>query len=185
MAAQLTATVPQHLEFAVFSSKFTSTLILSCLLCIWYMLIFVGNLHVAVLWLTTAPMSRILVTQVLTKLVDHVHTLLLLWAQVHLKNLHVWFCFLTQRSSLFSEICQIRLDFDTFSTGISTKGVCSDSFAVTGTTLSTNTLPVLCGTLTGQHCKFWKLVHMTMLGLQKTVTMLTIDFFSVLWKCKI
>merc|ERR1719323_984731 len=52
-----------------------------------------------------------------------------------------------------SGICQIRLDFDTFSLGIGTKGTCSDSFKITGPT-NTNALPNLCGKLTGQHIYF-------------------------------
>ena len=51
------------------------------------------------------------------------------------------------------EICQIRLDFDKFSTTVATTGICTDSFDVTGPT-NTNALTVLCGTLTGQHCKY-------------------------------
>ena len=48
-------------------------------------------------------------------------------------------------------ICQIRLDFDVFSTTL-TSGKCVDTFEVTGPSMS----PVyrtLCGTLTGQHSK--------------------------------
>merc|ERR1719323_97680 len=52
-----------------------------------------------------------------------------------------------------SGICQIRLDFDTFSLGIGTKGTCSDSFKITCPT-NTNVLPNLCGKLTGQHIYF-------------------------------
>ena len=51
-----------------------------------------------------------------------------------------------------SNICQIRLDFDKFVTTIGTKGVCTDSFIVTGPGTA-NSLPTLCGTLTGQHCE--------------------------------
>ena len=53
----------------------------------------------------------------------------------------------------FSAICQIRLDFDTFEL-IEADGVCTDSFVVTAPT-STNSLPTLCGKLTGQHCKYF------------------------------
>ena len=49
------------------------------------------------------------------------------------------------------EICQIRLDFDTFSTTL-TSGQCIDSFDVTAPSMSP-TYRTLCGTLTGQHSK--------------------------------
>lgn len=56
---------------------------------------------------------------------------------------------------LSTEICQIRLDFDTFSTTIaSTTGTCTDSFKITGNTRGSNTTPNLCGTLSGQHMYF-------------------------------
>ena len=54
---------------------------------------------------------------------------------------------------LNSDICQMRLDFDTFTTTIATDGVCTDSFIVTSPGTA-NSLPTLCGTLKNQHCKF-------------------------------
>merc|ERR1712012_1522444 len=60
----------------------------------------------------------------------------------------------TSVTPISSNICQIRLDFDTFSTTIaSADGTCTDSFTVTGPS-NTNSLPVLCGKLTGQHLYF-------------------------------
>ena len=53
-----------------------------------------------------------------------------------------------------SEICQIRIDFDTFVTEIaSATGICTDTFTVTGNTFGGNATPNFCGTLSGQHCK--------------------------------
>jgi len=52
---------------------------------------------------------------------------------------------------LSSDICQLRLDFQTFSTVVATTGICTDSFKVTGNTMSSRTTTNLCGTLTGQH----------------------------------
>ena len=49
-----------------------------------------------------------------------------------------------------TSICQLRLDFEKFVTGIGTTGACTDSFVVTGPSNS-NGLQNLCGTLTGQH----------------------------------
>merc|ERR1711893_542199 len=51
-----------------------------------------------------------------------------------------------------SEICQIRFDFDTFSTtNTATTGVCADTFTITDNSKGGNTTPNLCGTLSGQH----------------------------------
>ena len=49
------------------------------------------------------------------------------------------------------DICQIRLDFVSVVTGTASAGTCSDS--ITATSPTSNTLPVLCGTLTGSHSK--------------------------------
>lgn len=54
---------------------------------------------------------------------------------------------------LSSSICQMRLDFKKFATTIATSGTCTDSFDITGPS-NTNSLSVLCGTLTGQHIYF-------------------------------
>ena len=55
---------------------------------------------------------------------------------------------------LNSEICQIRLDMDAFDlTETSTTGVCVDSFDVT--VGSSRDYYTLCGTLTGQHSKWF------------------------------
>jgi len=49
-----------------------------------------------------------------------------------------------------SDICQIRLDFDNFDiTEVTTTGVCTDSFTITGP--SGQNPHVLCGTLTNSH----------------------------------
>jgi len=51
-----------------------------------------------------------------------------------------------------SDICQIRFDFDTFSTtNTATTGVCADTFTITDNSKGGNTTPNLCGTLSGQH----------------------------------
>ena len=51
------------------------------------------------------------------------------------------------------DICQLRIDFDTFSTGqTATTGTCTDSFRITGPS-NTNSMSPLCGTLTNQHSK--------------------------------
>lgn len=52
----------------------------------------------------------------------------------------------------FTDICQFRLDFDTFVLGVASN-VCTDSFDVVSPTNS-NGLSTLCGKLTGQHCKY-------------------------------
>ena len=54
---------------------------------------------------------------------------------------------------LSSDICQLRLDFDTFDITETSPGdgTCVDSFLVTSG--SSRTYPTLCGTLTGQHSK--------------------------------
>ena len=53
----------------------------------------------------------------------------------------------------FSDICQLRLDFDNFDITETTAGVCTDSF---GTTTPAGQPPLdLCGTLTGSHCEFF------------------------------
>ena len=54
-------------------------------------------------------------------------------------------------SFIFSEICQMRLDFDNFDITETTAGVCTDSFTIAGQS-GQNPLD-LCGTLTGQHSK--------------------------------
>jgi len=58
---------------------------------------------------------------------------------------------------LNTDICQMRLDFDkfatTFTTSGATSGNCVDTFTITSPS-STNALPELCGTLTGQHIYF-------------------------------
>ena len=51
----------------------------------------------------------------------------------------------------FSDICQMRLDFDNFDITETTAGVCTDSLTVTGPT-GRNPMD-LCGTLTGMHRK--------------------------------
>ena len=76
----------------------------------------------------------------------------------------------------FIDICQIRLDFDTFKIGIGTTGTCSDSFQVTGPT-NTNALSVLCGTLTGQHCKWFELEKKSFFKRKKILQ--SFFFFSV------
>ena len=53
----------------------------------------------------------------------------------------------------FSDICQLRLDFDNFDITETTAGVCTDSFGAS-TPAGQPTLD-LCGTLTGSHCKFF------------------------------
>ena len=68
-------------------------------------------------------------------------------------------------NSCFPDICQIRLDFTAVdlqqpssTAGATTTGDCVDTIlAITpGTSSSSifNKHPDLCGTLTGQHCKF-------------------------------
>ena len=53
----------------------------------------------------------------------------------------------------FSDICQLRLDFDNFDITETTAGICTDSF---GTTTPAGQPPLdLCGTLTGSHCEFF------------------------------
>ena len=56
---------------------------------------------------------------------------------------------------LHSEICQIRLDMDTFDITDAAAGTCTDSFDIT--VGSSRDYYTLCGTLTGQHSKllFW------------------------------
>ena len=54
-------------------------------------------------------------------------------------------------SFIFSDICQMRLDFDNFDITETTAGICTDSFTVAGQS-GQNPLD-LCGTLTGQHSK--------------------------------
>merc|ERR1711963_1255246 len=49
---------------------------------------------------------------------------------------------------LSSDICQLRLDFQTFSTVVATTGICTDSFKVTGNTMSSRTTTNLSGTIT-------------------------------------
>ena len=52
-----------------------------------------------------------------------------------------------------SDICQLRLDFSMFDiTDVSTTGVCTDSFEVTGPTGRNPS--VICGTNTGLHSKY-------------------------------
>ena len=52
----------------------------------------------------------------------------------------------------FIAICQLRLDFTAFDlTEVAATGLCTDVFAVTGTTGKNP--DNLCGTLTGSHCK--------------------------------
>ena len=59
------------------------------------------------------------------------------------------FCLITLYV-LFSDICQLRLDFDNFDiTESTTAGTCTDSFAMTGPS-GQNPLN-LCGTLTDFH----------------------------------
>ena len=56
----------------------------------------------------------------------------------------------------FPEICQIRLDFITgnFAQPVAGTGVCDARDVVTTTPGGTGSVPVLCGDLTGQHCKY-------------------------------
>ena len=60
-----------------------------------------------------------------------------------------------------SEVCAVRLDFETFTTlgpadTVETNGgACQDSFVVRGTG-SGLTTPVICGSNAGQHSKFQK-----------------------------
>ena len=61
------------------------------------------------------------------------------------QNVFTYLCF------YISEICQMRLDFDTFVT-VEATDVCTDSFEIVGPT-DTNGLSNLCGKLTGQHGK--------------------------------
>lgn len=49
----------------------------------------------------------------------------------------------------------MRFDFDTFVTITATTGACTDSMQITGNTFSSNATPNLCGTLSGQHCKYF------------------------------
>ena len=56
-----------------------------------------------------------------------------------------------QDSALFSDICQLRLDFDNFDITETTAGVCTDSLGFT--TQSSQNPQDLCGTLTGMHRK--------------------------------
>ena len=58
-----------------------------------------------------------------------------------------------------SEICQLRLDFDSFDITDGTTGSCTDSFDVT--TGSSRSYYTLCGTLTGQHSKLFTTVLMS------------------------
>ena len=52
-----------------------------------------------------------------------------------------------------SDICQLRLDLDVFDIAeTTTTGACVDTFDVT--TGSSRDYYALCGTLTGQHCKY-------------------------------
>ena len=62
------------------------------------------------------------------------------------------YCKLQQDSALFSDICQLRLDFDNFDITETTAGVCTDSLGFT--TPSSQNPQDLCGTLTGLHRKF-------------------------------
>ena len=61
----------------------------------------------------------------------------------------------------FSDICQIRFDFDTFSTtNTATTGVCADTFTISDNSKGGNTTPNLCGTLSGQHCKLFYIIYL-------------------------
>jgi hypothetical protein len=54
----------------------------------------------------------------------------------------------------FTEICQLRLDFEAFDIGSDVGGTCSnDMFVVTQTPRTNSIVPVLCGLNTGQHGK--------------------------------
>ena len=65
--------------------------------------------------------------------------------------------------SCISEICQVRLDF--FKVVLQAAGSTTGSCATTYTTITPgstgqtkfNIPPALCGTLTGQHCKIFKI----------------------------
>ena len=56
----------------------------------------------------------------------------------------------------FPEICQIRLDFimGNFAQPVATTGVCTGQDSVTVTPSGGERVPVLCGDITGQHCKY-------------------------------
>ena len=69
-------------------------------------------------------------------------------------------------SYVFSDICQLRLDFQTFElnqppsgTTATTAGTCEDTFTVTRPTGGRQRFSALCGDLSGQHSKRYSLVH--------------------------
>ena len=61
------------------------------------------------------------------------------------------------KSVIFSDICQLRLDFDNFDITETTAGVCTDSFAMTAPS-GQNPLN-LCGTLTDFHSEWNRSKH--------------------------
>ena len=92
------------------------------------------------------------------------------------KNSSHWFH--TFFFSTFLDICQVRLDFDTFSiTQPSTAGACTtDTVTITTKTgLTKPNIPVLCGTLTGSHSKYISILDCLLLEVLQLI------FFSVLW----
>ena len=54
-------------------------------------------------------------------------------------------------NAIFTDICQLRLDFFNFDITEATTGLCTDSFIITGPT--GDNPDRLCGTLTGSHSK--------------------------------
>ena len=56
---------------------------------------------------------------------------------------------------LFLEICQVRLDFITTNLAqpVAATGVCTAQDFITVTAGGGETIPTLCGDLSGQHCK--------------------------------
>ena len=60
---------------------------------------------------------------------------------------------LSNRHLYLVDICQLRLDFDTFYLGVSTAGACSDTLAIVGPSFAPG--HTLCGTLTGSHSKLY------------------------------
>ena len=68
-----------------------------------------------------------------------------------------WLCLILDYIFFFFlEICQIRLDFimGNFAQPVATTGVCTGQDSVTVTPSGGERVPVLCGDITGQHCKY-------------------------------
>merc|ERR1712018_663246 len=82
---------------------------------------------------------------------------------------------------LNTDICQIKFDFDTFSTTTGTTGTCTDTFTITDPSKSSNTTPNLCGTMSGQHLYVENARSTSSLTMQFTIATTT----GVTWSIKV